>query len=72
MAELTKQKRDLTYENSLLRIRLKAKRAPREILISGNFVTAMQQKAIPGQKMAILGEWVNRVKLIRGSVAKEG
>lgn len=48
MAELTKQKRDLTYENSLLRIRLKAKRAPREILISGNFVTAMQQKAIPG------------------------
>ena len=50
VAELTKQKRDLTYENSLLRIRLKAKRAPREILISGNFVTAMQQKAIPGLK----------------------
>ena len=48
-----KEKRDLQYENTLLKIQLKAKRAPKYIKISGDFATDNQNKSIPGIVVAL-------------------
>ena len=48
VAQARKEKRDLQYENTQLKIQLKARKAPKHIRIGGEFVTENQNKSIPG------------------------
>ena len=60
VCQAKKEKRDLQYENTLLKIQLKAKRAPKHIKISGEFATDNQNKSIPGKYPKIYSFRCNR------------
>lgn len=48
VAQARKEKRELQYENTQLKIQLKARKAPKHIKVGGEFVTENQNKSIPG------------------------
>lgn len=54
VAQARKEKRDLQYENTQLKIQLKARKAPKHIKIGGEFVTENQNKSIPGSFTSLL------------------
>ena len=54
VAQARMEKRDLQYENTQLKIQLKARKAPKHIKIGGEFVTQNQNKSIPGSFTSLL------------------